>query len=54
MNFLRVLRFEPVTQTISVPLVLPVGSSPGEYSAYLRSELERWKNVVRVTGARAE
>ena len=37
MNFLRVLRFEPVIQTISVPLVLPVGSSPGEYRIVVRA-----------------
>ncbi len=50
----KVMRQPEVLAKLATQDALPVGSSPGEYSAYLRSELERWKNVVRVTGARAE
>ena len=50
----RVMRQPEVLAKLATQDALPVGSTPGEYAAYLRSELERWKNVVRVTGARAE
>lgn len=50
----KVMRQPEVLAKLATQDALPVGSTPGEYAAYLRSELERWKNVVRVTGARAE
>ncbi len=50
----KVLRQPDVLAKLATQDALPVGSSPAEYAAYLRLELERWKNVVRVTGAKAE
>jgi len=32
----------------------PVGSTPAEFNAYLREELARWSEVVKVSGARVE
>jgi tripartite-type tricarboxylate transporter receptor subunit TctC len=29
----------------------PLGSTPTEYGAYIKSELERWDRVVKQTGA---
>jgi tripartite-type tricarboxylate transporter receptor subunit TctC len=32
----------------------PIGNTPAEFNAYLREELARWSEVVRVSGARVE
>lgn len=32
----------------------PVGSSPREFSAYIRNEYEKYGKVIKATGARAE
>jgi tripartite-type tricarboxylate transporter receptor subunit TctC len=32
----------------------PVGNSPAEFNAYLREELARWSEVVRVSGAKVD
>lgn len=50
----KVLRQPDVLAKLATQDALAVGSSPGEYAVYLRAELERWKNVVRATGAKAE
>jgi tripartite-type tricarboxylate transporter receptor subunit TctC len=33
---------------------VPVGNSPAEFNAYLREELARWSEVVRVSGAKVD
>jgi hypothetical protein len=33
---------------------IPAGSSPTEFSAFIRGEMNRYANVVRVTGVAAE
>jgi tripartite-type tricarboxylate transporter receptor subunit TctC len=32
----------------------PVGNTPAEFNAYLREELARWTEVVKVSGARVD
>jgi hypothetical protein len=32
----------------------PVGSTSGEFAALIRSELKRWQEVVRISGARID
>jgi tripartite-type tricarboxylate transporter receptor subunit TctC len=32
----------------------PVGNTPGEFNAYLREELARWSEVVKVSGAKVD
>jgi tripartite-type tricarboxylate transporter receptor subunit TctC len=32
----------------------PLGSTPAQYGAYLKSELERWSKVVKATGAKLD
>jgi tripartite-type tricarboxylate transporter receptor subunit TctC len=32
----------------------PTGSTPEEFSAYIRSETTKWAKVVKASGAKAE
>jgi tripartite-type tricarboxylate transporter receptor subunit TctC len=32
----------------------PVGSSPEEFAAFIRSEIDKWAKVARAAGIRAE
>jgi tripartite-type tricarboxylate transporter receptor subunit TctC len=32
----------------------PAGSTPDEYGAYVRSEVEKWAKVIKATGAKAD
>ena len=32
----------------------PVGGTPGEFAAYIKSEIEKWGNVIRAAGIKAE
>jgi tripartite-type tricarboxylate transporter receptor subunit TctC len=32
----------------------PLGSTPEQYGAYIKSELARWSNVVKATGAKLD
>jgi tripartite-type tricarboxylate transporter receptor subunit TctC len=32
----------------------PVGSKPEEYDALIRSEIEKWAKVVKISGATAD
>lgn len=34
--------------------VIPIGSTPGEYGSYLKSELDRWSATIRSTGVRLD
>lgn len=31
-----------------------IGGSPAAFGAYIKAELEKWRNVVRATGVKAE
>jgi tripartite-type tricarboxylate transporter receptor subunit TctC len=32
----------------------PVGSTPAEFDALIRSEIEKWARVVKISGAKAD
>jgi tripartite-type tricarboxylate transporter receptor subunit TctC len=32
----------------------PVGNTPQEFASYLKSEIEKWSKVVRLSGAQAD
>lgn len=33
---------------------MPVGSSPQQFAAYMRSEAKKWAEIVKASGARAD
>ena len=50
-EFVRALRTPEVSARLSADGAVPVGSSSGEFAAYLRSELVKWGKVVKASGA---
>lgn len=47
----RVLQNPEVKTRLSADGAVPVGSNPVEFAAYIRSELAKWGNVVKASGA---
>ena len=50
-DFVRALRTPEVSARLSADGAVPVGSSAAEFAAYLRSELVKWRKVVKASGA---
>jgi len=50
-EFVRALRTPEVSARLSADGAVPVGSSAAEFAAYLRSELVKWRKVVKASGA---
>jgi tripartite-type tricarboxylate transporter receptor subunit TctC len=50
----QALRAPEVTARLAQDGAEPVGTSPAEFSALIRSELEKWANVARIANFRAE
>jgi tripartite-type tricarboxylate transporter receptor subunit TctC len=50
----RIIKSKEVQENLSAQGADPVGSSPTEFSAFIRAEMNRYANVVRVTGVAAE
>jgi tripartite-type tricarboxylate transporter receptor subunit TctC len=51
---LKVLGQDDLRHRFDAQGVEPLGSTPAEFSAYLRSETEKWGKVVKATGAKGE
>ena len=49
----RVLKIPEIREKLIQQGVDPVGSTPDEFAAYIRSETEKWAKVVRMAGAKA-
>ena len=50
----RVLRLPDVSERLLTQGLEPTSSTPGEFSAYIRSEMTKWAKVVKASGAKAE
>lgn len=50
----KVLTRDDIRQKLESQGVDPIFNSPAEFSAYLKSETEKWGKVVKATGAKAE
>lgn len=50
----RIIKSKEVQENLLGQGADPVGSSPSEFSAFIRAEMNRYANVVRVTGVAVE
>ena len=50
----KALGMPDVRQRINDLGMVPVGNSPEQFGAYIRSEFVKWQNAVKVSGATAE
>ena len=50
----RALQDQDIRSQLTQLDVVPIGSSPEDYAAYLRTELERWTKVVKSAGVKLE
>jgi tripartite-type tricarboxylate transporter receptor subunit TctC len=50
----RALQNQDLRQRLAAGGSEPLGGTPEQYAAYIRSELQRWSKVVRDSGARAD
>src|SRR5882672_5373156 len=53
-EIVRALRAPEVMQRLAADGAEPVGSSPEEFAAFIRSEIDKWAKVARAAGIRAE
>lgn len=47
---MKALHTPDVQKKLAAQGALPLGSTPEQYGAYIKSELERWSNIVKQTG----
>lgn len=52
--FVAVLRIHGTTEAVAKAGMDPVGSTPREFDAFLRSEIARWAKVIRDAGVKVE
>ena len=50
----RIVHLPEVKQRFSIDAADPVGNSPEEFTAYLKSEIARWTKVVKDAGIRVD
>jgi tripartite-type tricarboxylate transporter receptor subunit TctC len=50
----KVLKLPDVKERLDATGLTPIGSTPEEFGAYLRSEIEKWGKVVRSVGMRVD
>lgn len=53
-EILKALAASDVKAKLAVQGAEPLGSTPAEYGAYIKSEIERWDKAVKATGATLE
>jgi tripartite-type tricarboxylate transporter receptor subunit TctC len=52
--FVQALQFPDVVARLSMDGATPVGNTPAEFAAYIKSEHVKWGKVVRASGATAQ
>jgi tripartite-type tricarboxylate transporter receptor subunit TctC len=50
----RALRAPDVRERLAADGAEPVGSSPEEFAAFIKSEIDKWARVASAAGIRAE
>ena len=53
-EIVRIVNLPEVRQLLSEQGAEPVGSTPEEFAAYVKAEIEKWGRVIREVGLRAE
>jgi len=53
-EIVAILHLPDVVERLESQGAEPVGSTPEEFAAYIRSETAKWAKVVRDSGAKAE
>jgi tripartite-type tricarboxylate transporter receptor subunit TctC len=51
---IRVLAFPDVRERLDAAALTPIGTTPEQFGAYIRREVEKWAKVVKASGVRAE
>ena len=50
----RAVKGSDLTERMTQLSMKPVGSTPAEFDALIRAEIEKWSRVVRISGAKAD
>lgn len=50
----RVVKLPDITQRFQLDGAEPVGSTPGEFAAFLKTEMQKWRGVIRDAGIKPE
>jgi len=50
----RIVHLPDVTEKMAVDGSEPVGSSPSEFAAHIKSEVEKWRDLIHKTGIKTE
>jgi tripartite-type tricarboxylate transporter receptor subunit TctC len=53
-DFSRAIRSSDLTERMKQLGMEPVGSSPAEFDALIRAEIDKWARVVKLSGAKAD
>ena len=53
-NSMKALTFDDVKKRLEVTGLVPIGNSPEEFGAYIRSEVDKWGKVVRALNLRVD
>jgi len=53
-EIIKTLASSDVRAKLALQGAEPLGSTPAEYGAYIKSEIERWTKAVKQTGASLE
>jgi tripartite-type tricarboxylate transporter receptor subunit TctC len=53
-ELVRLLRSQEMRERLAGLGAEPVGDSPGEFAAHIRREIQRWGELVRASGAKAQ
>ncbi|MFO0255146.1 MAG: tripartite tricarboxylate transporter substrate-binding protein, partial [Betaproteobacteria bacterium] len=50
----RIMKLPEVAQRLAGDGVEAVGTTPGQFAAYLRAEIEKWGRIVKTAGIKAD
>ena len=51
---MKLLKFPDVKERLDIAGFETIGATPEQFSAYIRTDIDKWAKVVRASGAKAE